>query len=211
MNSKHLYIFDAGHGGIHPITGQYVTPGKRSPHPMSNGEVFYEGENNLILVEMIMEEFRKHRLDVAQTRTGWMDTSLKNRVDIANQLHEKRDTIFISIHSNGAGRNDWHPASGISVYTSSGQTKSDAFAELWMESVQNVFGDSVKYRTDAYSDGDLDKEANFYVLRNTKSPAMLCEIGFHTNQDEVERMISTEWKQNVVESFLNWAFKIEGR
>lgn len=210
--SKYLYIFDAGHGGINPITKEYVTSGKRSPKPMKNGEVFYEGVNNLKLVVMLQEAFTKHRLDNTHTRCGWMDTSLKNRVDIANQLQDKRETIFISIHSNGAGDGtDWHPAHGISVYTSPGETRSDAFAELWMDEIKKEFGDSVRYRTDYYSDGDADKEANFYVLRNTKSPAFLCELGFHSNQEEVERINTDEWRNSVVNAFVEWAFKMEGK
>lgn len=209
--SKFLYVFDAGHGGIHPTSGEYVTPGKRAPHPLKNGEPFYEGVNNMILVEMLKEAFTKHRLDNTHTRAGWMDTSLKNRVDITNQLAKKRDTILISIHSNGAGNGrEWYPASGISCYTSKGQTQSDGYAELWMEEIEKVFGDTVKYRTDRYSDGDADKEANFYVLRRTTCPAILCEIGFHTNEEEVNRMITDEWRQSVVQAFVNWAMKIEG-
>ena len=29
--SKYVWLLDAGHGGINPDTGEYVTPGKRSP------------------------------------------------------------------------------------------------------------------------------------------------------------------------------------
>ena len=213
MYSKKLYVFDAGHGGIHPITNEYVTPGKRSPHPLkSTGEVFYEGHNNMILAEMIMNEFKKHGLRVAHTRAGWMDTSLRNRCDIANTYAKDHDVIFISIHSNGAGNGrEWHPASGVSCYTSKGETMSDGFAEMWLKEMQNQFGDTVKFRFDTYTDGDMDKEANFYVLRNTICPAILCEIGFHTNEEEVERMITDEWRDKVTQAFLEWAFKIEGR
>ena len=85
------------------------------------------------------------------------------------------------------------------------------FASLWFEEVQKTFGDTVKYRTDKYSDGDVDKERSFFVLRNTIGSAFLCELGFHTNKEEAERMITDEWKDKVVESFVNWALKIEGK
>jgi N-acetylmuramoyl-L-alanine amidase len=42
---------------------------------------------------------------------------------------------------------------------------------------------SEKFRTD-YSDGDQDKEENFYLLRKTICPAILSENFFHTNEHE---------------------------
>ena len=42
------FIFDTGHGGIDPITGKYVTAGKRM---VKDDVTFYEGVNNRLIAK----------------------------------------------------------------------------------------------------------------------------------------------------------------
>ena len=51
-------------------------------------------------------------------------------------------------------------------------------------------------RTD-YSDGDKDKEANFYVLKNTICPAVLTENFFMTNKEECKLLLSKEGRDRI--------------
>jgi N-acetylmuramoyl-L-alanine amidase len=198
--SKYLYIFDPGHGGL--INGQYVTPGKRSPK-FEDGSVLYEGVNNRDNVNRIMNELHKLGIDCIDIVNSNVDISLTERVNRANKLHPNRKCIYISIHSdaNGDGK-EWDQASGISVYTSPGQTKSDVFASLWIDELEFQFGETVKWRKDK-TDGDEDKEAHFYVLKETNMPAVLGELGFHTNKEQAKRMLTDEWKNKVVASLVN--------
>ena len=46
-NELPVVILDPGHGGMDPETKKYVTPGKRSNHPVDD-QIFYEGVNNRI-------------------------------------------------------------------------------------------------------------------------------------------------------------------
>ena len=41
-----------------------------------------------------------------------------------------------------------------------------------------------------YSDGDIDFEESFYILRHTLCPAVLTENGFFTNVQEVQFLLS---------------------
>ena len=50
---------------------------------------------------------------------------------------------------------------------------------------------NVTFRTD-YSEGDPDKEAHLYVLKNTKCPAVLTENMFQDNKDDVVFLLSDE-------------------
>ena len=61
--------------------------------------------------------------------------------------------------------NEWCTARGFEIYTTKGQTRSDLFATVIFEQLQEDFptADGYKHRTDS-SDGDPDKEANFTVL-----------------------------------------------
>jgi len=197
--SKYLYIFDPGHGGL--VNGKYVTPGKRSPK-FPDGSVLYEGVNNRDNVKRIMAELLKRGIDCVDIVNSNVDISLSRRVASANALRNTK-SVYISIHSDAAGDGvNWHPASGLSVYTSKGNTKSDKFAEKVMLGLRSQFGATVKYRTDT-TDGDQDKEEDFYVLKNTSMPAILCELGFHTNKEEAARMLTDEWKNKIVNAIVS--------
>jgi N-acetylmuramoyl-L-alanine amidase len=203
--SNYLYIFDPGHGGL--IDGKYQTSGKRSPR-FPDGKVLFEGVNNRDNVKRLMEKFKANGLDCVDIVDSNVDISLGERVRKANALAKTRKCIYISIHSDAAGDGvKWHPASGISVWTSPGQTKSDIFASIVIDQLQEKFLQSIKWRTNT-TDGDEDHEENFYVLRETRCPAILCELGFHTNEAETRRMMTTEFKDKIcnalVESALKW-------
>lgn len=197
MASKYTYILDPGHGGL--VNGKYVTPGKRSPK-FDDGYVLYEGVNNRDNVDRIIAALRLEGINCVDIVNSNEDVSLTERVRRANIVSRNQKCVYISVHSDAAGNGaEWHPASGISVYTSPGQTKSDVFAEMLINRLQANFQNDVKWRLDT-SDGDKDKEAEFYVLTKTSMPAVLIEAGFHTNKEEAKKMLSEEWKKDLVKS-----------
>jgi len=199
MNSNVLYIIDPGHGG--EIDGVYQTAGKRSPK-FDDGSVFYEGVNNRIVANMVIEELEKRGIDAIDIVNSNKDVSLGERVRRANELGRELKCLYISIHSDAFGNGkDWTSPSGISVYTSPGKTRSDDFAEHLISELHCNFESTVKWRHDS-SDGDRDKEAHFYVLKKTSMPACLIEAGFHTNKEQCLRMMTKEWKDKLVSSIV---------
>lgn len=200
MEKKVLIILDPGHGGI--IEGKYVTPGKRSPF-FEDHTQFYEGVNNRNNVKLIMEALKAAGIECIDIVDTQEDISLPERCRRANKLLTTHpNCLYVSIHSDAAGDGkEWNPASGISVYTSKGQTKSDIAASLWIDALEEQFENTVLWRKDT-SDKDEDKEENFYVLANTTMPAMLGELGFHTNKAQCTRMQTKEWKDKVVRSLV---------
>jgi N-acetylmuramoyl-L-alanine amidase len=204
--SKYLYIFDPGHGGL--VDGKYQTAGKRSPK-FSDGRVLFEGVNNRDNVQRIMKAFRENALECVDIVNSDYDVSLVERVKKANKLSKERKCVYISIHSDANGDGvKWDQASGMSVYTSKGQTKSDIFASIVIDSLQENFLSTIKWRTDK-TDGDEDKEENFYVLKNTDCPAILCELGFHTNEAETRRMMTLDYKNKIVDAMVASAIKFD--
>lgn len=207
MASKYVYVLDAGHGGM--INNKYQTAGKRSPK-FDDGRVLYEGVNNREIVSRLIQAFKNEDINYFDCVASEQDVSLETRVSRANQLARTKPCVYISIHSdaNGDGTN-WDQASGMSVYTSIGDTgKSDDFADLVIRELQDNFGNTVKWRTQN-TDGDLDKEENFYVLKNTNCPAILCELGFHTNKEEAFKMLTLDWKNKIVLSIIYAIKKFE--
>ena len=116
---------------------------------------------------------------------------LLKRCSIVNNLHRQyRNCIYISIHVNAASSDGkWHNATGWEIYTSKGETESDKLATCIYNYAKSNFKNTQKLRTD-FSDGDPDKEAEFYVLRHTECPAVLTENFFQDNKNDVEYLIS---------------------
>lgn len=111
--------------------------------------------------------------------------SLSEICDVSNLT---RADAFISIHCNSC---DNDSAEGFEIYTTPGETAADPLATAMYEQVHKTFPDMV-FRIDS-ADGDPDKEANFYVLRNTDAPAVLIECGFISNMQEQANMQNDAW------------------
>mgnify|MGYP003675595855 FL=1 len=187
--SKYLYILDSGHGGVDPSTGKYVTAGKRM---VKDGITFYEGVNNRDNVKRIMAGMKKEGLECIDIVNDWRDISLTERVIRANKIAKDRKCVYISIHSdaNGNGK-EWNSASGIGTYVyDKGSKSSNDLAKYMHQELVCNFSDLAKDRK--------IKKCEFYVVRATSMPAVLLELGFHTNHAEVQLMLTDEWKRKVV-------------
>ena len=186
-NSKYLYIFDNGHGGI--IDGVYQTAGKRSPI-WPDGTQLFEGEFNRAIVKRLMKLCNDANIDCINLVDTEEDVPLSTRTAQANEIYRNTDKpcIYISIHANGFTEES---ANGWSCYTSEGETQSDSIATILYEKAEAEFPDEY-IRKDTYSDGDVDKEANFWVLAKTAMPAILSENFFMTNYDNCHKYLMSE-------------------
>ncbi len=185
--SNYLWIFDNGHGGI--IDGVYQTPGKRSP-VWPDGQQLFEGEFNRAIVNRLVTLCKANNIDYVNLVDTQDDVPLSYRTDKANSIAKSsgKPCIYVSIHANGF---DDESANGWSVYTSPGTTKSDGIATILFEKAAREFKGEYM-RSDKYSDGDVDKEANFWVLAHTTMPAILSENFFMTNSDNCHKYLLSE-------------------
>lgn len=193
-------LIDNGHGK--------ETAGKRSPDGTLR-EYQWARE----IAERIEYELKSRHIDAERIVKEETDVPLSERVWRVNQIAERLGTdnvILISIHCNAAGSdNKWHDARGWSVWTSVGQTKSDKLATLlWAEmdarlSVYKASFNGSKtqkpMRADL-SDGDPDLEANFYILKNSKCPAVLTENLFQDNEQDVKFLLTESGKKAIVDA-----------
>ena len=117
---------------------------------------------------------------------------LSLRCKIVNELVKQyKNCIYVSVHVNAAASDGkWHEGTGWEVYTSVGKTKADELATCLYNAAKVNCKDK-KLRTD-FSDGDADKEAHLYVLKNTNCPAVLTENFFQDNKKDVDYLLSDE-------------------
>ena len=129
---------------------------------------------------------------------------LVKRVKIVNNICDKYgagNCLYVSVHVNAAASDGkWHTGTGWEAYTTPGKTGSDTLATfLYKRAEQNLTGQ--KIRKDM-SDGDPDKEANLYVIKNTKCVAVLTENFFQDTKADVEYLTSEAGKHAIIRTHI---------
>lgn len=127
-----------------------------------------EADDVLLLGQAIAKQLRAAGLQIDETRTTNTTLSLQQRIEMERK---KKYDFFISFH-----RNAFKPevGTGAEVFVfnlTNAQAK--PLAEKIQKALVNV----------GFRDRGV-KEANFYVLKNTKAPALLLEVGFIDNSTD---------------------------
>lgn len=127
-----------------------------------------ESNDVLSIGKLVALEIRRHSVIVDETRTSDTTVSLNNR-----SAFENKNTYdyFISFH-----RNAYKPekAKGVEVYTClNAGVKAKRLAQRVQKSLLAL----------GFTDRGI-KEANYHVLRKTKAPAVLIEMGFIDNSKD---------------------------
>lgn len=169
-------ILDCGHGGLK--NGVYTT-GKKKMWRFDNGEVAYEGVINRQFGKIIGDILKSRDVRVKYTVQPHdpRDLSLGYRARYTRRF-KRSDAVFVSIHCNAFNTR----AYGTEIFTTKGETKSDKLASDIIHSVDKACPE-LRMRFD-WSDGDADKESQFYVLRKTHLYAVLLECLFFDNWND---------------------------
>ena len=162
---------------------------------------FLEFQFNRTIAKQIVDDLCDRGYDAELLVPEDDDIPLQDRCKRVNDIvarEGKQNVILISIHANAFGNGkEWTAPSGWSVYTSKGQTKADDLAEqLAKAAIKNL--PQMKMRAEK-SDGDLDYEENFYILKHTACPAVLTENGFYTNKEDLAILESREGRRAITD------------
>lgn len=180
-------ILDGGHG--------FNTPGKRSPD-----QSFRENEFNDSIVNKLSYVLYSEGIPCEIISSEWSDVPLKERMRREHKAHDKFRSkgyfpIFISIHANAA---ESTKANGYETFTvPSPSQPTEKLAEFIHNDVYEVYS---KYRKNSIDRGI--KEANFYVLKNSKSSAVLIECGFMTNKEDLEVLKNENFRNDLTKNLM---------
>lgn len=186
-----LVVIDAGHGGQDSGT-------------MHDGVL--EKDLTLDVARRLEQLLRTNGLRTVLTRSDDHGVSLANRAEVANQ---QRDCVFVSIHFDEGNR---ATATGINTYYATHQAIGPRLFPSWLPFVQPVSSEpanvdsqslagfvqeSLVRRTQAFDRGTRSEQ--FYVIANVRHPAVLVEGGFLTNLDDMNKLRTDAYRQQLAE------------
>ena len=183
--NKFEVVIDPGHGG--PDPGAIGIGGIRETDVVL--------EVSKIVKNLLSEKGVKVRL----TRTNDVDLDLPPRVSIANNTDAD---IFVSIHAN-ASRGKRRDINGLETFYYRGW-RGRLLAKKIQKQILRV------------SPGSPDrgvKQGRFYVIKNTRMPAVLVEIGFLTGRLDARRLEKTAHRKRlayaITKGILEYLSKVE--
>ena len=177
---------------------------------------FKEWKYTRVIAEDVVSKLKGLGYDARLVVTEKTDISLSERVRRVNTICNKYgagNVVLVSVHANAVGdSSQWMNGKGWEAYTTKGKTKSDVLAEfLYKRAEQNLKGRKIRKDT---TDGDSDKEADFYIIKKAKCPAVLTENFFYDNKDDLAYLTSDEGLHAVerthVEGILDYVNYIKG-
>ena len=151
---------------------------------------YYEHEFCLDMGKRIRSLLTAHGVAVTMTRSTGTAVTLANRCKIANAITDL--DLFVSLHSNAAGRSGWSTAKGWSAYVY--KTSGNGY-----EAAKDIL-EAVKSAGIVVRSTSIVADPSLYVLNGTIAPAVLIEHGFHTNQSDVEKLKDSSYREKLAEA-----------
>lgn len=170
---KNVVVVDAGHGGD------------------DTGAIFkgdLEKDINLEIALKLEAVLKESGIGVYVTRTEDELMRPEVRAEFVNDISPD---LFVSIHLNStaSGRASDIYGSEVMYYSKEPTGRAKEIAKKLSEGISKAL--------DGRDRGILVGD-DIYVLREIKSPAVLCEIGFITNADELKKIKSEEYQEKIV-------------
>ncbi len=182
--NKFLVVIDPGHGG--PDPGAVGIRGIRETDVVL--------EVSKIVKNLLSEKGVKVKL----TRKNEIDLNLPRRVSFANNADAD---IFVSVHAN-ASRGKRRDINGLETFYYRG----------WRG---RLLAKKIQKEIIRVSPGSPDrgvKQGRFYVIKNTRMPAVLVEIGFLTGRLDARRLEKTKHRKRlayaIAKGILEYLYKI---
>ena len=176
-----VVVIDAGHGGSQPGAVK---------------KEVYEKSLNLDIVlklKELLDQVDESKIKVFYTRLEDSNPSLADRANMANQLNAD---LFISVHNNASADGKFNNTNGTMVLYSQKQSEdqSKRFAQICLENVNESTGSK---------NLGLVKADDIYIVRNSKVPVALIEVGYMTNTKELNNLCDDEYQRKAAQGIYN--------
>ncbi len=172
-----IIVIDAGHGG-------------RASGCTYGG--LMEKSLTLAIAKYAAAELASVGATVLMTRKDDSNPSLTERPELANR---NRADLFVSIHINSPGGGGSNP-SGTEIY----YHKSNALSKLLGECIMAQMQTNAKLPNLGVKSDRVLYQSGLAVLRYSKVPAVLVEVGFITNARDRAKMTSASFQQAAARS-----------
>lgn len=170
FRSRPLIVVDAGHGGHDSGAVSKINGAK-------------EKDLTLAISNKLVDRLSANGYEVIYTRNTDEFIELKNR---ARKANEPDADIFISVHINQAGG---QAALGIeTLYYPTDDNKE--LAKMIQEELINASGAKTR---------GVKERPELVVLNSTRVPAVLLELGFLSNPDEVSKLVDDSYQNILVD------------
>jgi N-acetylmuramoyl-L-alanine amidase len=180
--SRAIEAADAAAGQVPVPSGTTIVldAGHGGSDPGAQRGDVQEKEITLDIIERLKRRLEARGFRVTLTRADDTFVSLEDRVRITNSI---QPTLFLSVHINAMeSANDIH---GIETYYQTEQSR--ALADAVHENLV----------TKLDAPDRAVRKARFYVINHTPVPAVLAEVGFISNRDERDKLISSDYQAKV--------------
>lgn len=169
-----------------PVKGQrlvFIDPGHGGKDPGAIGLGGVQEKDVILPISQYVAQYLQQQgIQTMMARTSDYFVSLQGRTDMANRAGAD---LFVSIHANsmGSGRPD---ISGLEVYYFGDRGLSDAIHRSILKTV-NVGDRRVR-------------KARFYVLRHSRMPSTLVEVGFVTGYDDSAKLTNPSYQRQMAQA-----------
>jgi len=157
-----------------------IDPGHGGKDPGAIGIGGLQEKNVILPISLeVTRILQQQGIDVRLTRDSDFFVTLQGRTDLANQIDAD---LFVSIHANsmGKGRAD---VNGLEVYYFGDRRLSDTIHRNIVRSVD-------------LPDRGV-RRARFYVLRTSKMPSTLVEVGFVTGAEDAAKLANANFQRQM--------------
>ena len=182
VNGKLKIVIDPGHGG------------KDSGAVALDGET-YEKTVNLLVAERLMDKLSANS-EISPTITRTRDEYIK-LLDRAGVSNDGDAHLFLSIHFNSADNSD---AKGIEVLYAS--EKNVRIKDTVQKDFASCLQKALVRETGAVDRGIKNRPA-IIVLNKTKNVAALAELGFLSNEDDLENIKDPDYIDKLAQGLYN--------
>lgn len=169
-----------------PVRGQrlvFIDPGHGGKDPGAIGINGLQEKDVILPVSLYIAQYLEQQgIRVMMARNSDYFVSLQGRTDMANRAGAD---VFVSIHANsmGMGRPD---VNGLEVYYFGSRGLSDAIYRSIVRTI-NVRERGVR-------------KARFYVLRNSRMPSTLVEMGFVTGYEDSSKLGDPNYQRQMAQA-----------